>query len=145
MKPQFHGKLKDGKFSLNRPQVFTAYCKGRPDGNYYLELTKVKGEPKTNQQLAYYYAVIIPAVFDAMKEAGNENYVVKIGSKFKELPLTEDVVDYLLKQACQLPEKSKASISKIEAIEFIDRCIRWAARYLGCVIPEPNTNWKENK
>lgn len=110
-----------------------------------MELTKVKGEPKTGQQLAYYYAVINPAVMKAMKEEGNEHYVVKVGGRFKELPLTEEVVDYMLKESCCLPEKSKANISKEEAMEFIDRCIRWAARYLGCVIPEPDINWKENK
>lgn len=138
MRVEFDGKLVDGRFRLNREPVWLAYLAGLPDGNYYLTLTKRKGAPKTLEQLGYYYAVIIPTVYQQLVEDGNERFVVKIGSKFKEVPLTKDVVDLMLKDTCAFEEKSKAKMSMQECSEFIDRCIRWAARWLSCVIPPPD-------
>lgn len=138
MKVEFEGKLVDGKFKLNRKSVWIAFLAGLKDGNYYLTLTKRKGPPKTLEQLAYYYAVIIPTVYNQMVEDGHERFVVNIGGKFKEIPLTKDVVDLLLKEACAFDEKSKAKMSKEECSAFIDRTIRWAARWLSCVIPPPD-------
>lgn len=138
MKIGFEGKLVDGKFNLNRKSIWDAYLAGLKDGNYYLTITKRKGPPKTLEQLAYYYAVIIPTVYQQLIDDGNERFVIKIGKKFKEVPLTKDVVDLMLKDTCAFDEKSKAKMSKQECSEFIDRCIRWAARWLSCVIPPPD-------
>ena len=139
MIPQFYIKIENGKWSFNRGQVFDAYVQGLKDGDYYIELHKVKGASKTLEQLGYYYAVIIPTVHRQLVEDGNETFVVNIGGKFREVPLTVDVVDLLLKEACAFSEKSKAKMSMEECSEFIDRCIRWAARWLSCVIPPPDT------
>lgn len=141
MKIEFEGKLVGGKFCLNRKTVWSAYLAGLQNGNYYLTINKRKGEPKTLEQLAYLYAVIIPTVYQQLIDDGNETFVVKIGKKFKEVPLTKDVVDLMLKESCAFEEKSKAKMTKEQCSEFIDRCIRWAARYLHCVIPPPD---KEN-
>jgi len=140
MKPEFHGKNRGGRFLLNKPKVFDAYCAGQKDGDYYITLHKVKGSPKTLEQLGYYYAVIVPTAFKQMVEDGNEKMVVKVGDKYKEVPITEDVVDLLLKEACAKFDGKivtlKRNMSKQECKEFIDRAIRWCARYLHCVIPE---------
>jgi len=139
MKVEFDGKLVDGRFALNRRKVWDAYLAGLQDGNYYLTITKRKGAPKTLEQLGYYFAVIVPTVYNQMVEDGHERFVVNIGGRFKEIPLTKDVVDLLLKEACAFDEKSKAKMSKEECSAFIDRCIRWSATYLHCVIPPPDT------
>lgn len=144
MQVQFFGKLVDGRFKLNRQKVFNAYLKGQKNGDYYLTITKRKGPPKTLEQLGYYYAVIIPTVYQQLIDDGNERFVVKIGKKFKEVPLTKDVVDLMLKDTCAFDEKSKAKMTKEQCSEFIDRCIRWAARWLSCVIPEPDVAGCEN-
>ena len=123
---------------MNRPQVFDAYVQGQKDGDYYTTLNKAKGPSKTNEQLGYYFAVIIPTVYQQLKDDGNETFVVKIGPNFKEVPLTKDIVDLLLKEACAFPDnKSKAKMSMEDCSEFIDKCIWWSARWLGCVIPPP--------
>lgn len=144
-KIQFYCKLEDGKLQLNRRPVFDAYLSGLKDGDYYLTIQKCKGAPKTVSQLAYYFAVIIPTVYQQLIDDGNETFVVKIGKNFKEVPLTKDTVDLLLKEACAYPVRKKRDMTKLECSEFIDKCIRWAARWLSCVIPPPdkeNTNDK---
>ena len=139
MKITFYGSIEKGRFSLHHKEVFEQWCLGRKDGNYSLTLTKTS-HPKTLAQLAYYYAVIIPTALRQMREDGNDTYAVTIGDKTKELPIDEDVVDTILKQACMV--KGKGRMSMEEASEFIDRCIMWCARYLGCAIPDPDKNWK---
>jgi len=141
MKLTFYGQITKGIFALHHREIFEQWCKGRKDGNYSLTLSKTV-HPKTLAQLAYYYAVIIPTALKQMKDDGNDTYIVKIGDKEKELPINEDVVDTILKQACMVKSKGRMSIE--EASEFIDKCIMWCARYLGCVIPEPDRSWKDN-
>jgi hypothetical protein len=147
MNPEFDGKIKDHKWALNRAQVFDAYVAGQDDGNYYLTLHKRKGPPKTLPQMAYYYAVIVPTALKQMIADGNKNYVVKVGDKFAEVPLTKDIVDTVLKSRCAKFDgetvTDKANMSKEEASDFIDRVIRWCARYLHCVIPDPDPNWRQ--
>ena len=60
MIPEFHGKIKDGLYYYNNFKVFLLYTKGLKDGDYYLELHKVKGSPKTPEQLGYFHAVVVP-------------------------------------------------------------------------------------
>ena len=143
MKLTFYGEITKGVFGLHHREVFEAWCLGAKDGNYSLTLAKTV-HPKTLAQLAYYYAVIVPTALKQMKADGNDTYGVKIGDKQKELPIDEDVVDTILKQAC-LVKGGKARMSQEEVSEYIDRCIMWCARYLGCVIPDPDKNWKDNE
>ena len=139
MIPKFPATIKTGKLALRRKDIFSAYISGQKDGDYHLELHKQKGPPKTNQQLAYYYAIVLPCVAKSMKEHGNDSIVVKVGKRFVELALTEKIVDRLLKQRCAVFDGkvvNKADMSIEQAAEFLDRTIMWAAKYLGCVVPE---------
>lgn len=143
MTPEFHGKIKVGLFFYNNFKVFLAYVKGLKDGNYYLTLHKVKGPLKTLEQLGYFHAVVVPAAFRQMVEDGNDTVKFMIDGKTKELPLTEDMVVVILKEVWAKTKgvkvKSKADMTIPEASELISVSIEWAARYLHCSIPEPNS------
>lgn len=143
MIPEFHGKIKDGLFFYNNFKVFLAYTKGMKDGDYYLELRKTKGSPKTLEQLGYFHAVVVPTIFKQMVEDGNDTVKFEMDGKVKELSLTEDMVVEMLKEIWAKSKgvkvKSKADMSKLEASELISISIEWAARYLHCLIPEPNS------
>ncbi len=141
MKPEFHGTITVDGWTMHSPKVFAAYVAGQKPGKYYLTLTKVKGPPKTAEQLGYYYAVVLPTAYKQMLEDGNDTIIVQIGDKQKEVPLTEDVVDGVLKAACAKFNgqnvKDKRNMTKEDAAVFLGDTIRWCARYLHCVIPEP--------
>lgn len=143
---QFHGTIKKGTWQLNPNQPFEAYVAGQDNGDYYIELHKAKGAPKTSPQQGYYYGVVIPHAFKALKEQGNEDVVFSIGSGFKHLPLIKEVVDLLLKSLwaremdCEV--KSKAEFSLDEYSELIDISIKWVAKYLSYVIPPPDKDWR---
>lgn len=140
MQPEFHGENKGGRFLLNSPKVFDAYCAGLPNGKYYVNLHKVK-VMKTNEQLGYFHAVVVPTAHKQMIEDGNRTVKFEIGGRVKELPLTEDMVVVMLKEICAKKKgvkvKSKARMTKAEASELISISIEWCAFYLHCSIPEP--------
>ncbi|HDY88113.1 MAG TPA: hypothetical protein ENH82_08385 [bacterium] len=142
MIPEFHGKIKDGLFFYNNFKVFCAYTKGLKNGDYYLTLHKVKGSPKTLEQLGYFHAVVVPTAFKQMVEDGNDTVKFIIDGKEKELPLTEDMVVVIFKEvwakAKNVKVKSKKDMTITEASELITISIEWAARYLHCSIPEPS-------
>ena len=140
-KMPFYTKIKDGIHSFNRPEIFAAYCKLQKDGDYCMELSRTVAS-KTNEQLGYFHAVVVPVVFKQMIDDGNDNINFMVHDKLKTIPMTEETVVQLLKQVwanskgCEV--KSKADMNIEEASELIDISILWAARYLGCVIPEPS-------
>lgn len=142
MLPEFFGKINKGWFLFNKPKVFRAYTSGLKDGDYYATLHKVKGSPKTLEQLGYFHAVVVPTVHKQMIEDGNRTVKFEMDGRVKELPLTEDMVIEILKEVWAKSKgvkvKSKADMTKLEASELIDVSIEWAARYLHCSIPEPS-------
>lgn len=144
---QFHGKIKSGNWSMNAGQPFEAYVAGQDDGDYYIELHKAKGAPKTSPQQGYYYGVVVPHTFKALKEHGNEDVILSIGNGYKHLPLIKEVVDLLLKgiwaRAKDCEVKSKAEFSLDEYSELIDLSICWVAKYLNYVIPAPDKDWQK--
>ena len=126
---------------MNKPKVFDAYCAGEKDGDYYVTLHKVKGSMKSNEQLGYFHAVVVPTAHKQMIADGLRTVKFEIGGRVKKLPLTEDMVVVMLKEIWAKTKgvkvKSKADMTKIEASELIEISIEWCARYLHCVIPEP--------
>lgn len=143
MIPQFHGKIRKGLFFYNNFKVFLLYVKGLKDGDYYATLHKVKGSPKTLEQLGYFHAVVVPTAHKQMIADGNRTVIFEIDGRRKKLPLTEDMVIEILKgvwaKTKDVKVKSKADMTKLEASELIEISIEWCARYLHCSIPEPNS------
>ena len=141
MQPEFHGENKNGRFLLNSPKVFDAYCAGLPDGKYYVNLHKAKAM-KTNEQLGYFHAVVVPTIHKQIIEDGNDTVKFEIEGKVKEIPLTEDMVVVILKEIWAkktgVKVKSKSRMTKEEASELITISINWAAFWLHCSIPEPS-------
>ena len=143
MTPEFHGKIEKGLFFYNSINVFLAYVKGLKEGRYYITLHKVRGPSKTLEQLGYFHAVVVPTCFKQMIEDGNGTVTFEVAGGTKEIPLTEDMVVEMLKEIWAKYEgvkvKSKADMTMTEASKLISVSIEWAARYLHCSIPEPNS------
>ena len=136
----FYGKIKDGIFRFAAEKIFAAYCRLQKDGDYTMTLSKTVAG-KTNEQLGYFHAVIVPVVYKQMKDDGNDTISFMVHDKLKTIPMTEETVVQLLKQVwatskgCEV--KSKADMSMDECSELIDISIAWSLRYLGCHIPPP--------
>lgn len=147
----FYGFIKKGIFQWKSAKTFAGYCSLQKDGDYTLELSKTTC-PKTNEQLGYFHSIVVKTVFNQIKEFAGEGKHINgkkrfptigfmVKDKFKEIPMTEDVVVNLLKQVwattkgCEV--KSKADMTIEECSDLIDISIQWAEKYLGCRIPPP--------
>ena len=96
-------------------------------------LPKPVKKPKTQQQLAYYYAVCLPIAHREMLE---------LGWDFKGIPVSLDMADHYLKATCGKDlytdgKFSKAGASKDDMIKFIDRVIMHVSVEFNAYIPEP--------
>ena len=147
MQIQFAFEIEAGTMIFDRPDIFTVYIENLPWKRGHITLHKSKGPSKTNEQLAFYYAVVVETAYRQMLEDGNDVITINIAGRERTLPLTRDVVDLILKDAYAKNIGSanvlKRHMSKMDCMALIDFCMRWCACYLHCVIPEPDTNWRD--
>ena len=115
--------------------------------NGYLVLKKI-GKLKSPEELGYYYSVILPEAFKAIRESGELTVTVTLKSKTLELPLEKKTVDILLKWRYgkwKGEYKDKGDMNMAECADFMDWCIKWLAKWYNCHIPEADKNWRNNK
>ncbi|MCJ7482624.1 MAG: hypothetical protein MUO31_06635 [Thermodesulfovibrionales bacterium] len=149
-KMPFYTAIKAGILRWKAKKVFDAWCLMQEDGDYTMWMEKTIC-PKTNEQLGYFHAVIVPTAFNQIKEFAGEGEWVDgkkrfptigfmVKDKYKEIPMTEEVVVSLLKQVwatnngCEV--KSKADMSIEECSDLIEISKQWCERYLGCKFPK---------
>lgn len=111
----------------------------------YLTATKI-GKLKSPEELAYYYAVILPYAFEAFKESGEFTKTVSARGKTYELPLDMQSADAFLKfryGKWKGEYKDKGDMTMAECAAFMDFCILWLAEYYHCHIPPADPNWRE--
>lgn len=100
---------------------------------------------KTPEQLGYYWAVVLPAIQQALREQGNEMSLAEINEMLNDMFFSnvktvswvgKDGVQYVhqLKQ-----KRSKSGATMDEFALFLDQVIRWANTELGCYIAPPVT------
>ena len=106
-----------------------------PDGNYVVTCQSTKR--RSNDQNAYYFGVVVPLVFSALKDAG-----------FDTVRTTEDA--HLIMKSLFLKVSEEKNGIKIERVlsttelttigfaEYLMSIFTWAIEYLGLTIPQPN-------
>jgi len=116
---------------------YPAWVAGLADGAMVMSDCQQYRHEKTNPQLAYWYAVILPHIEQALIDAGNDALPINV-----ELKTTVDNVDMMMKQLFQaqrqlgeLPEKK--NMSDTEMSDLIDFTLRYAAESFGLAIPSP--------
>lgn len=133
--PEFLIHMLDGKIqNIDAARRFFAHLS---DGVH--QVKTVSKEGRSLDQNAYFHAVVVPAVFEGLRDMG-----------FDEV-LTPDHAKSLMKNlfAKSWINKSDGSLSyeyikdthlmtRLEFSEFMDKIFRWAAEYLGIAIPLPN-------
>lgn len=98
---------------------------------------EVKGEPKTNKQLAYYYVAVIPAFREFLIEQGNAGSILSV-----------DSLDLIIKKAVGFVEtvmingepvdipRLKRNSSKEEMSKLTEDAIHWLGT-IGCYVAPP--------
>ena len=98
----------------------------------------------TDKQRAYLFGVVYPLILLGLKEQGNDDYQTTDDVHL----LMKLLVGYYTKTKVKTSKGEKKgivlkSISSIKGVkyetwEYSEACVKWAAEYLGVVIPDPD-------
>ena len=100
---------------------------------------------KTHEQLGYYWAVVLPAIQQALREQGNEMSLAEINEMLNDMFFSSvKTVTWVGKNGVQYvhqlkQKRSKSGATIDEFALFLDQVIRWANTELGCYIAPPTT------
>ena len=125
---EFFGTIKQGAFTNVIPL---------DDGRYFVTIKK-----KNNRSLpqnAYYHGCIVPEIKRGMYEIGyDEISTNQVHELLKAKFLQKEIINKHDGEVILVPG-STATLTTIEFNEFIEKCQKFAAEYLGIVIADPNT------
>lgn len=126
---------------MNMPEL-RKFFNEMKDGRHLL--TSKDFRKRSLQQNAYYWAVVVPMVrrglFDAgFDEAINDEIAHEV---IKRVHLKKEIVSKQTGDMIEIPG-STTKLSIPEFNDFLEKVCRWAAEYLGVVIPSPNEEYVE--
>lgn len=111
------------------------------DGKYLVKITSIKR--RSLSQNNFYWAVVCELVKDALREAGYQEVKTKDDAHeiMKTLFLKKKIVNVNTDEVIEIPG-STAELTTVKFMEYIEEISKWAAEYLGLVIPEPSSQSK---
>jgi len=136
----------DGRLRLTgrAKQEYPAWVEALGEGEHFRAKFTSLSASKSQEQLGYYYAVVIPDVIAGMKELGCEEvgYTVIAGTRVP-LATNTDNVDRYLKTLYATANGiedmvSKARMSKAEMSRFLEFVLGWAHQNAIAVRPAEN-------
>jgi len=138
MELQFNCYKKSGRLYIRNKALFDAEVQNLSEGKEYTLILKSKKKQRSIPQNRYYFGVVVPIVFHALRDAG-----------FNEIKTKEDAHDILklkfLKTTINSESgefieriKSTTELSTSEFMDFIAELQIWASEFLGVNIPSPN-------
>lgn len=102
-----------------------------------------KRRHRTNNQNAYYWAVIVQMIHDAMNEAGEQVLPQEVHEFLKFRFLRIQKIDVESGELLYEYSRSTASLYTAEFGIYLDRCIQFAKEFLNTTIPPPNTQTED--
>lgn len=107
------------------------------DGRY--QVTIESKNNRSNPQNSYLHGVIIPLVFEGLRDIGYDDVRDKEDAKLiiKTLFLTRSIHNPDNGDTIKIIRKT-SELTTVEMMQFIDDVIKWAAEYLSVQIPLPN-------
>lgn len=143
MKPlKLYCNIKDGVFEFLSPEWVNGKLNELPNGEYFFTLNKAN--KRSSQSNRYLHGVVFPVVFEALRDAGFDcvKDVYDAKEVCKSLFLKEKVVNHETGEVITEIIKHTSDLTQEEMVQFIEDISMWAASYLSCEIPEPNSQSK---
>jgi len=138
MELQFNCYKKSGRLYIRNKALFDAEVQNLSEGKEYTLILKSKKKQRSIPQNRYYFGVVVPIVFHALRDAG-----------FNEIKTKEDAHDILklkfLKTTINSESgefieriKSTTELSTSEFMDLLAEIQQWAVEFLNVEIPDPN-------
>ena len=140
MKYEIYSTVDDGNLKENRNLIIDA-LKSFEGKGIVITIEKRKNK-RSNPQNAYFHGVVLPLVYNGLKELGHTMPLADVKDllklKFLKVPI------FVNEETGEITEKIKntSELTTIEFMEFVSEIQRWSAENLGVNIPEPNENLK---
>ena len=116
--------------------LWKEHCDQLPDGRYIVTIKSTK--KRSSDQNQYYWAVVVPMVYDGLRAAGFDAVRNKEDAheimKSLFLKITEEKGDIRIERVM-----STTKLTTIGFAEYLLNIFTWAIDYLGITIPEPDT------
>jgi NinB protein len=132
--------VSNGRIPLETSQAVAAAIR-RMEGKRLVISLREQKRTRSNNQNAFYWAVVIPLVLEMFVEAGNDTNPEEVHLFLKENVGGSVCVKVLLTpdgKRCPVL-RSSADLSTAEFEDFLERVRAWAAE-MGTQIPLPNEN-----
>lgn len=148
--PNYQGLIVDNGLNFTRPDLLEKWCK-KNTGLFFNAKLDTLGEvkdPKTREQLGYYWGLLLPEIHKQFVADG-----ITIPIKFhgfeRDIPITKDATHELLTALCgQVGEDGNplrlSQMDKFGAIRFVDNVLDFAITKLN--MNEENLKaWRMNE
>lgn len=134
MKLYLHGKIECNRFLPENPEYFKNVFRSFEGKRVTLTVGRYR-KPRSDMENRYYWGVVVNMISDAMGESDKEYVHEILKSLFLEEVKYKTVGDRQIKLK---RVKSTTELSTVEMESYMESIRRWAASFLGVVIPEPN-------
>ena len=129
-------KVKDGKLILNTDRIKTALS--QYEGKRVEIILRKDNYYRSNQQNAYYFAVIIPLTIEAIQNEWGEIWgIEKTHELFKTMFLFDEKANYRTGEIIKIP-KSSTQNTTVEQESFHDQCRQFLREWFNVEAPLPN-------
>ncbi len=135
--PAYEGQIREKKITFLRPDLLGKWAR-RNIGSWFRAEFKILGkheDPKTAEQLGYYWACLVPEINRQLVAEGHTT-TVRARNLERELPINKDATHELLTELCgQVGSEGRhlrlSECEKFETIKFIDNVVEFACANLG--------------
>lgn len=134
----YDGIVENGKLRIYAAQTLKRDAAQCFDGMEVQLTLKVKKRKRSNKQLRYYWAVVVPIIRDALREQHGVQYESQEIHDFLKSRLnSEAVVNESTAEVVHIP-LSTGKLTTKEMADFTERVRQWSEEFLDTVIPLPN-------
>lgn len=133
------GIKEDGApFRVVSSKLFKQEFGALPKGRYRITVDKLRNS-KSQPQLGYYYACVLPLSWKALTEAGWEfESEEEVEAFWKDKFAEKEIVNRNTGEVMTIPAL-KRDMTTTEMMTYVDSIRNYCAEYLGAVIPDPET------
>lgn len=129
-------KEQDKPFRVVNAKLLKTECDILPNGKYRLIVEKYR-KSKSNPQLGYYYACVLPMSWKFLLDAGWKfTSIEQVDAFWKGLYANTELINETTGEVMEIPAL-KRDMSTIEMSVFTDEIKKHCAEYLGGYIPDP--------
>jgi len=115
------------------------------DGRHHIQSTDLRRRSLPMND--YYFAVVVPMVHEGLYEAGWDEIRTNAAAHeyLKSNFIRREIINVKTGEMMEVKGGSTARFTIPEFNAYVEEICKWAAEYLGVVIPSPDKAWKAVK